>query len=112
VVVILGDHLAVPNPVYEKLQRGGERHIFNRFFAPQPLRANTRELVHFDLFPTIIELLGFKVAGDRLGLGYSAVQDAAVPRPADRMQALSFPTLSGSAAYRGLWQDSRQLKEP
>jgi phosphoglycerol transferase len=112
VVVILGDHLAVPNPVYQKLQRGGERHIFNRFFVPQPLLPNTRELVHFDLFPTILDLLGLKVVGDRLGLGYSAVQDPAVPRPANRMQALAFPTLSGSATYRGLWRDTQPPKEP
>ena len=112
VVVILGDHLAVPNPVYDKLQRGAERHIFNRFFVAGPLRPNTRELVHFDLFPTIVDLLGLKVVGDRLGLGYSAVQDPAVPRPANRMQTLVFPTLSGSAVYRALWQDTLPPKEP
>lgn len=68
VLVMLGDHLAVPNPVYEKLQQGGERHIFNRFFVPQTLHPNTHELVHFDMFPTLVELRGLKVVGDRLGL--------------------------------------------
>jgi phosphoglycerol transferase len=111
VVVVLGDHLAVPNPAYEKLQRG-ERLIFNRFFAPAPWRPNTSELLHFDLFPTLLDLLGLKVVGDRLGLGYSAVGELAAPRPADRMQALSFPTLSGSAAYRGLWQDTAPPEQP
>jgi phosphoglycerol transferase len=105
VVVILGDHLAVPNPVYEKLRQGGERHIFNRFFLPQPLHANTTELVHFDLFPTILNAIGLRVVGDRLGLGYSAVSDPTVPRPANRLDALTFPTLSGSAAYNTLWQE-------
>jgi phosphoglycerol transferase len=111
VVVMQGDHLAVPNPVYDKLQQGGERHIFNRFFLPKPLDSNTDELVHFDLFPTLLDLLGMKVVGGRLGLGYSAVGGPAVPRPANRLENLDFPTLSGSAQYKRLWRETRP-KEP
>jgi phosphoglycerol transferase len=106
VVVILGDHLAVPNAVYDKLRQGGERHIFNRFFLPQPLSRNTAELFAFDVFPTLAEMLGLRVVGDRLGLGYSAVLEVEVPRPSNRLEALTFPTLSGSAAYGALWQDT------
>lgn len=104
VVVILGDHLAAPNPAYEKLGQSGERHIFNLFLSPQPLVKNTDELFHFDFFPTLSEMIGLTVAGDRLGLGYSAVFDSDVPKPKDRLKDLTFPTLSGSAAYNQLWQ--------
>jgi phosphoglycerol transferase len=103
VVVILGDHLAVPNPVYEKLEQG-DRRIFNLFLSPQPLARNTEELLPFDMFPTLAEMIGFSVLGDRLGLGYSAVSEVEVPRPAERLKSLTFPTLSGSAGYNNLWQ--------
>jgi len=104
VVVILGDHLAVPNPVYEKLEQGGERRIFNLFLSPQPLARNTEELLPFDMFPTLAEMIGLSIPGDRLGLGYSAVSRVEVPRPPERLKSLTFPTLSGSTAYNGLWQ--------
>jgi phosphoglycerol transferase len=101
-VVIIGDHLAVPNPAYEKLlQRGPTRSIFNLFLGDGLPPANTDELIPFDLFPTLVELAGIRVEGDRLGLGYSAVGAIDTPRPdlASRAQPVGV-----SAAYDRLWR--------
>ena len=101
-VVIIGDHLAVPNPAYQRLvQRGPERSIFNLFLGDTLPPANTSELVPFDMFPTLVELAGIRVEGDRLGLGYSAVGTIEAPRPA--LASRTRP-IGVSASYDQLWR--------
>lgn len=104
VVVVIGDHLAMPNPAWDRLvQAGSRRAMFNLFLGEGLPAANTDELLPFDLFPTLLELVGIDVGGDRLGLGYSAVGPAAVTRPEDRVQRWSLTALRGSALYDRLW---------
>jgi phosphoglycerol transferase len=103
-VVIIGDHLAVPNPVYDKLRREPQRHVFNLLLAqPQPVR-NTDDILPFDFLPTLVELAGFRVEGERLGLGYAAIGAPRVPRPAQR-ETIQLPALNGSSVYRALWRE-------
>jgi phosphoglycerol transferase len=104
VVVILGDHLAVPNPVWEKLEGAPRRSIYNQVIAPSEVQRNTDVVLPFDFFPTLMELAGFDVEGERLGLGYSAVgRIADGVRPAERGN-LPLTGLHGSTVYRGLWE--------
>jgi phosphoglycerol transferase len=102
-VVILGDHLAVSNPVYDALRGIRERRIFNRFVSAHPPTGNTQDIVPFDLFPTLLEFVGFTVPGERLGLGYSAFGPARVPRAPERLEDLVLPSLAGSASYARRW---------
>lgn len=103
VIVILGDHLAVPNPAYDKLQ-ARERRIFNLFVAqPQP-RLNRQEVVPFDMFPTLSDLVGMRVPGSRLGLGSSGVSDATEPGSAASDYRPDLTSLRGSKAYGNLWR--------
>lgn len=100
-VFVMGDHLAVPNPVYEQLQRAGERHVFNLVVASRLPPVQAREITHFDLYPTFLELAGLQAEGRRLGLGTSAFAPAAARvRPAP----LPLAALAGSHAYRQLWE--------
>lgn len=102
-VVVIGDHLAVPNPVYAKLVQAPRRGIFNLFLGEDLPPPNRDELMPFDLFPTLVELTGARVTGDRLALGYSAVGQAeAVPR-ANRAAEWSLSALRGSSSYDRLW---------
>ena len=103
-IVIIGDHLAVPNPVFDKLKLAPERHIFNLFISDSPLKKNTEVILPFDIFPTIIELSGINVDGDRLGLGYSGFFEQEVPRPTHRLEELTLPSIGGSASYNRLWR--------
>lgn len=103
-VVILGDHLAVSNPVYDALRGIRDQRIFNRFVSEHPPTSNTQDILPFDLFPTILEFVGFSVPGERLGLGYSAFGPARVPRAKERMDDLVLPSLAGSASYGRLWE--------
>ena len=104
-VVVVGDHLAFPNPAWDKLERAGERRrMFNLFVSDTLPPPNTNELLPFDVFPSLLELAGLEVAGDRLGLGYSAFGATHVRRPIDRRQSWSLAAVRGSTAYDRLWQ--------
>lgn len=96
-LVILGDHLAMPNPVYGKLEKANARRIFNLVVTEPPLQLEQRELLPFDFYPTLVELAGFRVAGHRLGLGFSALGDA-------RRPPTGVPAVNGSSVYRQLWE--------
>lgn len=112
VLVILGDHLAVGNPVYDKVRRQADRTIVNLFVgAPAPPRP-AQALVPFDMFPSLLDILGIKVPGGRLGLGVSAWAD---PLPAERPQGLEhmhLPSLAASRAYTRLWRRPEPAATP
>jgi phosphoglycerol transferase len=103
-VVVIGDHLAKSNPLHETLSEMPNRRIFNRFISDRMPARNTDDIMPFDLFPSIVQLLGIDVPGDRLGLGYSAFNPPAVARPTARKAGLGFPALSGSKEYGRLWE--------
>lgn len=103
-IVVLGDHLAVPNPLYEQLERTGDaRGMYNLFVGDGlPAPATTR-LLPFDLFPTLVEIAGVDVPGDRLALGRSAVGPRGEERPAQVEKELASLGNRASAAYDRLW---------
>jgi len=101
-VVIVGDHLARKNPLSAQLERMPQRVIFNSFIArdaPSPVR---RQLLHFDLMPTILDFVGYTVPGGRLALGYSGFNPAVQPPP-QRLQQMERDLLNRSGEYLALW---------
>lgn len=70
-LVILGDHLTMPNSVYNKLLTEKNRTVFNRFIMTHSLEKNRDTLYTFSMFPTILYSLGFRFEKNRLGLGAS-----------------------------------------
>lgn len=69
-VVIVGDHLTMNNYIFNKDMK---RRIFNLFLNT---KANTdktknRAFTSFDIYPTIVEAIGYKIRGDKLALGTS-----------------------------------------
>jgi len=104
-VVVLGDHLAMPNPVDAQLQQAGTtRRIFNLVVADPLPRATRQEVLPFDLYPTLVEMLGIQVDGHRLGLGYSAVAEVQAPSLEEMVEENSLAALRGSSAYDALWE--------
>jgi phosphoglycerol transferase len=104
-IVVIGDHLAKSNPLSSTLQEVPGRHIFNLFLSDGMPPRNTDDIMPFDLFPSIVQLLGIEVPGDRLGLGYTAFAAQHLPRPPSRKAGLGFPSLSGSREYERLWRE-------
>ena len=102
-VVIVGDHLAMENPIYTALEQVKPRTIYNQFITIRPLSKNRERILHFDLFPTILETLGFRISGGRLGLGYSAIDTNVIP-PNDTLDEMNEDLLNASDQYLELWK--------
>ncbi|MFL6657031.1 MAG: hypothetical protein ACJ8GW_03070, partial [Massilia sp.] len=110
-VVVMGDHLARKNPVYDKLSEVPERTIFNLFVSSDLPRKNTDQIVHFDMLPTILEFSGFKVAGGRLGLGYSAFNTHVEKPSPTRFNEMEQMLMNRSDAYSHLWDAPPRLHQ-
>lgn len=73
VVVLLGDHLTMNEIFTDDM----DRKVLN-IFINSPVgadRTKNRIFTPFDIYPTIVESLGAKISGHRLGLGTSLFSD-------------------------------------
>lgn len=75
-VIIVGDHLTMNADCFEDLP-DEERAIYNCFLNAAAVPSNTknREFMATDIFPTTLAALGYKIEGDRLGLGTNLFSD-------------------------------------
>ncbi len=104
-VLVQGDHLAMGNTSYQKLISEPNRTVFNLLLGgPGRLRKNTEDVTHFDMLPTMLELIGLRVEGDRAGLGYSAIGAPPAGRPTDRMARIDAVLANRSPSYLRLWE--------
>jgi phosphoglycerol transferase len=100
--------------VYAQLEQAGERRgIFNLVVGQDLPPANRDELLSYDMLPTLVELAGMHVLGERLGLGYSAVgaSDEAPPER-EREAEWSLAALKESPAYDELWDAADPVAQP
>lgn len=102
-VVVLGDHLSMKNPVYKKLESSSRRRIFNLFISENDLHLNREDMSEFDMFPTILESLGFKTMDGRLGLGFSGLGYHPIKPTLERHDELNRKLLGYSPSYSLLW---------
>jgi phosphoglycerol transferase len=105
-VVILGDHLAMYNPVYEQLESIHERHIYNQFISRKKITKNRDHILHFDMFPTILEFIGFHVEGGKLGLGFSAITANTAQPSIELLDEMESDLLNESETYIDLWKSN------
>ncbi|OZA05561.1 MAG: phosphatidylglycerol--membrane-oligosaccharide glycerophosphotransferase, partial [Methylophilaceae bacterium 17-44-8] len=94
---------AMENPVSKKIDTIKQRHIYNQFVSYIPIQKNRNEVLHFDMYPTILEFLGFEITGGRLGLGYSAISNN-VPALNDNYEEMEENLLNNSEQYLDLWK--------
>ena len=102
---IMGDHRIVAvsgvdmkewNKTYP--HREPYAFLYGKHIAPK-----RRAITHYDIFPTLLELLGFTIAGHRLGFGYSAMAEIPnYPTPAQWDKIMTEAT-QPSKKYLSLW---------
>jgi phosphoglycerol transferase len=102
-IVIIGDHLSMPTPAKQSLDKIENRYIFNKWISSQSFSPNRKEITHFDIAPTIIEFLGHKIVGDRYGLGFSALNKSDVEISKTRLDELYEGLNNRSDYYNQLW---------
>ena len=74
-VVVVGDHLKFTSTKYsygEEFTDYPNRTIFNRIWTPDGRQLRVSEIDQLDMFPTILEAMGFELEDGRAGLGVSA----------------------------------------
>lgn len=71
-IVIIGDHLRSDTCIFEGVAQS-DRRVYNCFINPAMSVDNdakyNRIFTSLDLFPTILASMGYKIEGNRLGLG-------------------------------------------
>lgn len=100
VIIVAGDHLRRDNLIPYPIKRS----IYNLFInsAIKPKNTN-RTFTQIDMFPTILEAMGVKIKGHRLGLGTSVFSDE--PTLAERFspEYLAKELVKRSKIYESLW---------
>lgn len=71
IILIIGDHLAMDNPLYNRyLESLSQRRIFNLMISPRRHRFDEkRNFTAFDVFPTLLREAGAVWNGGKLALG-------------------------------------------
>jgi phosphoglycerol transferase len=103
-VVIMGDHLAMENPVYGKLHQAKQRLIYNKFIAKHLPEKNREEILPFDMLPSILEFIGFHVEGGKLGLGVSGFSNQNLSAKLMNDEEMGANLLNRSDQYLELWR--------
>jgi phosphoglycerol transferase len=101
-VVIVGDHLSMPNSLWPQLKQVPNRSIFNRIVADRRLVLQRASVNHFDWAPTLLNLMGFGLAQGRLGLGCTAIEPAKC-QSVTSMDQIDAKLRAPSPAYERLW---------
>lgn len=103
-VLVQGDHIAMENPIHDTLETLPKRTIFN-LIATQPVEQRLADgITHFDMYPTLLELAGFRPEGGRMGLGYCMLARCGTPAPPpERLPVFRKDLLNRSPVYEALW---------
>ncbi len=106
-IVVMGDHLAFGGgPLNEQFDiLGSERSIYNLFISSDGAFNKKREFItHFDIFPTILEFIGFDVPDGKMALGYSGLDNGKRDIPENYRQDLQKALKGNSEVYKALWK--------
>lgn len=72
VVVVQSDHLAMRNTIYNRLKRHERRNLFFAFGPGIEPQVIDRDMTMMDVYPTLLDLLGYAPQDGRAGVGVSA----------------------------------------
>lgn len=104
-VVIIGDHLAFDNHTMDRtLTAQSKRTIYNKFILTTPQPKNREQIVHFDILPSVLNVLGFEFADNKLGLGISGFGNIAELESTTRVANMRKQLMNRSAKYVSFWR--------
>ena len=78
VIVIQGDHTSMAAEyIHDTYSSNYDRRVWNTFIHSRvkPVKEKNRDFTTMDLYPTILAALGYKIKGDKLGLGTNLFSD-------------------------------------
>jgi phosphoglycerol transferase len=103
VVVIQSDHLAMRNSVYRQLKQRERRNFFVAFGPGIEPQAIDRDATMMDVYPTILELLGYAPPDGRAGIGVSLLSQNHTLIETHGLPALDKAIYGDTALRNRLW---------
>ena len=93
-LVIIGDHLLMKDLKFK------EKYFYNKFFINNELDIKRDYINFFDLYPSILEVMKFRINNDKgkVALGFSVFTDY------DKYQKIQTPLKGSSKLYDTFWQ--------
>ena len=99
-LILIGDHLSMRNYNKEKIKES-ERSIFNQFYLIKKQKILKSEMIFFDLYPSLVEILGFHIEDslNRVAFGYSIFDANPNPLPFNT----NYKSFKKSKKYLSFW---------
>lgn len=94
IVVLMSDHLAMKNALSQQLDQHERTNYFVVLGSDEGQGVRVKVAATFDIYPTLLELLGFELKDRRAGLGTSLLSD-----DADLVQKYGKDTLNTMIRY-------------
>ena len=111
-VVIASDHLSMKNSAWELLMAGPRENTLMMFGNGLPKDVIDREATTMDIFPTLLEALGFTISSHRAGLGASLLSPARTLVEQHGLEELNARMLEESALQERLWKETDDQPPP
>ncbi len=109
VVIVMGDHPFMSSAVQDLQYFREDRHVYFNLVKPSGLLPKRSSMTHFDVAPTVLDLLGLGSTDRRFGLGISLFADLSADAYATHQQSvLSESILSNSTTYDAFWKPRPQ----
>lgn len=107
VIVVTGDHLAMNGVIFGKDTR---RRVFNLFLNAEasPVKRSKRKFSTMDFYPSVLNALGARIDGNRLGLGTSLFSNTpTVSEKIGDTEKFNEQLLKRSAVYDKIREEKR-----
>lgn len=108
-VVLLSDHLAFLNSLHMDLLSAADKRRNFVVVLGTDIAVNKREGSLLDVYPTLLELLGFEIEGHRAGLGRSLIGDAPTLVESYGLKRTNRAIKNNADLQRAIWADTPGL---
>jgi phosphoglycerol transferase len=108
--IIMGDHLFMASDEQLKENFSTDRRVYFKMITAEDRKPNRDRMTHFDIAPTILDLLGMRRNTDEhFGLGISLFSKISTEQYGRHLQqVMSDEILSPSIVYDRFWNSPRQ----
>lgn len=102
-VILLSDHLAFKNTFHSELLDLSDQRRNYAVILGDTETTNMREGTALDIYPTVLEILGFELEGNRAGLGRSLVGDNPTLLEAYGVNRVNSAIHNNASLQRAIW---------
>lgn len=103
IVIVQSDHLAMRNTIYRALQQRERRNLFFAFGPGIEPQVIDRDMTMMDIYPTILDMMGYAPVDGRAGIGVSAFSPGANLIEERGLKGLDKAIYADSALRDRLW---------